>query len=174
MASEIVERAGGTERLLLVGIHTGGAHLSERLKMMIADAEGDEPAAGTVDITLYRDDAFYGLPKPLLGETRIPGGSLQGRTVVLVDDVLYTGRTVRAALDALMDFGRPDRILLAVAVDRGLRELPIQPDIAGLRISTAPEHQVRLELSESGGGDEAVLYRYEPDPAPAGAPGVPA
>ncbi len=114
---------------------------------------------GMIDITLYRDDAFMGLPKPIVGETRVPTESMTGRTVALVDDVLFTGRTVRAALDALMDHGRPARILLAVLVDRGLRELPIQADVVGLTISTTRDHQVEVELRETGGGDETVLYR---------------
>jgi pyrimidine operon attenuation protein / uracil phosphoribosyltransferase len=141
-----------------MGIHTGGVYLAERVKRRIAQMEETEPPMGMVDITLYRDDAFMGLPRPIIGETVVPECGLQGRNVVLVDDVLYTGRTIRAALDALMDFGRPARIQLAVLVDRGLRELPIQPDVVGMRYDTRPDQQVEVELVETGGDDEIVLY----------------
>ena len=158
MSSEIVERAGGPERLVLIGIHTGGVYLAERIRRRITELEDLEPPMGMVDITLYRDDAYLGLPRPIVGETVVPECGFAGRTVVLVDDVLYTGRTVRAALDALMDFGRPERIQLAVLVDRGLRELPIQADIVGMKYDTTREQQVEVELSETGGEDEVVLY----------------
>ena len=146
-----------------MGIHTGGVHLAERIKRLILEIEGREPATGMVDITLYRDDAFLGLPKPIVGETCVPECGFGGRTVVLVDDVLFTGRTIRAALDAMMDFGRPARIQLAVVVDRGLRELPIQADIVGFALSTDPDQQVEVELAETGGADEVVLYRRASD-----------
>jgi len=158
MSSEIVERAGGPERLVLMGIHTGGVHLAERIRRRIAEMEELEPPMGMVDITLYRDDAYLGLPRPIIGETVVPECGFAGYSVVLVDDVLYTGRTVRAALDALMDFGRPERIQLAVLVDRGLRELPIQADIVGMKHETKRHQQVEVELVETGGEDEVVLY----------------
>jgi pyrimidine operon attenuation protein/uracil phosphoribosyltransferase len=156
IAHEIVERNGGTTNLILVGVRTGGVPLAQRLAREIALAEQVEPPVGAVDITLYRDDVFVGLPKPEVGTTDLPG-SIEGRTVVLVDDVLYTGRTIRAALDVLMDFGRPRAVELAVLVDRGLRELPIQPDYVGLKVQTARNESVRVDLAETDGVDRAAL-----------------
>mgnify|MGYP001430414000 CR=1 FL=1 len=158
-AVEIVERAGGLENLLLVGIHTGGVHIAKRIQRLIGELEGSEPPLGMVDIALYRDDAFMGLPKPIVGQTSIPTGTVDNQTVVLIDDVLFTGRTVRSALDALMTFGRPKQILLSVVIDRGLRELPIHADCIGTTISTTREHVVEVELSETGASDAVVLYR---------------
>jgi pyrimidine operon attenuation protein/uracil phosphoribosyltransferase len=134
MASEIVERLGDPRQLVLVGIVTGGRHLALRLADAIASLEGVRPATGYVDITLYRDDLYTGLEKAQLGDTRLPDSDLSGRGVVLVDDVLFTGRTVRAALDELMDYGRPRFIKLVVLVDRGHRELPIAADVVGKTI----------------------------------------
>ncbi len=165
MAAEIVERAGGTKALMVVGIQRGGVHIARRIQALIAEVEGVEVPLGMVDITLYRDDAFLGLPNPIVGETIIPGNSLAGQNVVLVDDVLFTGRTVRAALDALMDFGRPARIHLAVVVDRGLRELPIQADVVGLAVESYPGERVEVELSEHGLPDRAILYPRPPSDA---------
>ena len=159
MAIEIVERANGLEQLMLVGIHTGGVHLAERIQAAIESLEGTQPPLGQIDISLYRDDAFLGLPKPIIGETIIPNDSIAGKTVVLVDDVLFTGRTVRAALNALMDLGRPSRIMLGVLVDRGRRELPIQGDVVGVTVTTGPAHVVEAELTEVGGKDQVVLYK---------------
>ena len=124
MASEIVERSRGTEELVLVGIQRRGVELADRLKRLIDGSEGSNLPCGKLDITLYRDDLQTIGPRPVVGETKLP--DLDGKTVVIVDDVLYTGRTVRAALDECADFGRPRRILLCVLVDRGGRELPIQ------------------------------------------------
>jgi pyrimidine operon attenuation protein/uracil phosphoribosyltransferase len=160
IAHEIVERNGGTERLTLVGIRTGGVPLAERLAREIAAAERNAPPVGALDITLYRDDVFVGLPKPEIGTTDLPG-PIEGRTVVLVDDVLYTGRTVRAALDVLMDFGRPRAVELAALVDRGLRELPIQPDYLGLKVQTARNESVRVFLTETDGVDRVALRATE-------------
>lgn len=162
VAHSIVERNGGVDDLVLVGIRTGGVPLAERLARFIAEVEGAVPALGAVDITLYRDDVFEGLPKPEIGRTELPL-SLAGRKVVLVDDVLYTGRTVRAALDVLMDYGRPRAVELAVLVDRGHRELPIQPDYVGLRIETTRDQSVQVELDELDGADR-VLLRRRPTP----------
>lgn len=131
MAREIVEQVGSVERLILVGIHRRGVHLATRLAVEIEQAEGSAPATGTLDITLYRDDLMAVGPRPVVGQTSLPIGGIEGRVVAIVDDVLFTGRTVRAALDELTDFGRPSRILLCVLVDRGGRELPIQADIVG-------------------------------------------
>jgi len=131
MAREIVERVEDLPNLLLIGIHRRGVHLARWLSAEIERAESTPIATGTLDITLYRDDLMAIGPRPIVGETRLPTGGIDGRTLVIVDDVLYTGRTVRAALDELADFGRPRRILLCVLVDRGGRELPIHGDIVG-------------------------------------------
>jgi pyrimidine operon attenuation protein/uracil phosphoribosyltransferase len=156
IAHEIVERnpSGG---LVLVGIRTAGVPLAERLQKLVAEAGGGQPELGAIDITLYRDDVFEGLPKPEVGRTELPGHSIAGRTLVLVDDVLYTGRTIRAALDALMDYGRPKGVQLAVLVDRGHRELPIQPDYVGLTVQTTRKESVKVTLSELGQADRVVL-----------------
>src|SRR5690242_570735 len=127
MAVEVLELAPAADQLVLIGIQRRGVELAERLAQTIEKDEGVTIPRGALDITLYRDDLETVGPKPVIGETRIPG-DLSGRHVVIVDDVLYTGRTVRAALDELADFGRPKRISLCVLVDRGGRELPIQPD----------------------------------------------
>jgi pyrimidine operon attenuation protein/uracil phosphoribosyltransferase len=159
IAHELVERnAAAPSPLVLVGIRTAGVPLAERLKKLIAEA-GDlaPPELGAIDITLYRDDVFEGLPKPEVGSTELPGHSIAGRTVVLVDDVLYTGRTIRAALDALMDYGRPRAVQLAVLVDRGHRELPIQPDYVGITVQTSRAESVKVTLAELGQPDRVVL-----------------
>ncbi len=155
LAHEIVEQSVGVQRLVLVGIHTGGVTLAHRLSKEIGRAEGVAPEVGEVDITLYRDDLYTGLEKPILGETRL-SFALTGATVVLVDDVLFTGRTVRAAVDMLMDYGRPDAIRLAVLVDRGHRELPIAADFVGRRLETAKGDRVRVELVEQGAETDHV------------------
>ena len=157
MATEIVERGGGTDHLVLVGIQRRGVELADRLKRLIDQAEGSNVATGKLDITLYRDDLQTVGPRPVVGETRLP--NLDGRTVVIVDDVLYTGRTVRAALDECADFGRPRRILLCVLIDRGGRELPIQADIVGTRVSAGPGDRVDVLVSELDGRDAAELVR---------------
>jgi len=162
MAHEIVERnAGGP--LVLVGIRSAGAPLSERLLgLVLATGEAPTASRGVIDITLYRDDVFVGLPKPEVGKTELPGHSIAGKTVVLIDDVLYTGRTIRAALDALMDYGRPRAVQLAVLIDRGHRELPIQPDYIGLAVQTARDESVKVALTELGAPvDRAVLRGKE-------------
>jgi pyrimidine operon attenuation protein/uracil phosphoribosyltransferase len=156
IAHEIVERNGGSEQVALVGIRTGGAHLAARLRRLIGEIEGTPPPLGTVDITLYRDDVFHGLPRPEVGPTELPF-RLAGVTIVLVDDVLYTGRTVRAALDALMDYGRPRAVQLAVLIDRGLRELPIRADYVGLQADTQPDESVKVLLAETGTADRVIV-----------------
>jgi len=158
MANEIVERNQGAENVALVGIRTGGLHLAERLVPLIEAAEGNRPMLGAVDITLYRDDVFIGLPRPEVGPTELPF-RLAGNNIVLVDDVLFTGRTVRAALDALMDFGRPKQVQLAVLVDRGMRELPIAADYVGLSVQTTENDSVRVFLKESGEEEDRVILR---------------
>jgi pyrimidine operon attenuation protein/uracil phosphoribosyltransferase len=157
MATEIVERGGGTEALVLVGIQRRGVELADRLKRLIDQSEGSSVASGKLDITLYRDDLQTVGTRPVVGETRLP--DLDGRTVVIVDDVLYTGRTVRAALDECADFGRPRRILLCVLIDRGGRELPIQADITGTTVSTGPGDRVDVLVSELDGRDAVELVR---------------
>lgn len=134
MAREVVERAEGTDRLVLMGIHRRGTDLAARIRSEIRDAGGGEVPRGSLDITLYRDDLMAVGPRPVVGETELPPDGIDDRTVVVVDDVLFTGRTVRAALNELMDWGRPARVLLCVLVDRGGRELPIQPDVVGRRV----------------------------------------
>jgi pyrimidine operon attenuation protein/uracil phosphoribosyltransferase len=144
-------RGAGPVPLVLVGIRTAGVPLAARIAQQIIAAGHPAPLRGAIDITLYRDDAATALPKPEVGLTEIPGATLEGRRVVLIDDVLYTGRTIRAAMDALMDYGRPRAVELAVLVDRGHRELPIQPDYVGQRVDTQPQQEVRVHLSELGG-----------------------
>ena len=156
LAHEIVEREAGTAGLAIIGIHTGGAYLARRLVAMIAEFEGVSVPLGEIDITLYRDDALAGLPRPVIGATALPF-EVAERKLLLVDDVLYTGRTVRAALDALNDYGRPRRVRLAVLVDRGQRELPIQADHVGLRLATEAWQRVEVELAEGGRSDAVVV-----------------
>lgn len=147
MASEILDATEGDESIALVGIRSGGVPIAERLATLMEAAEGRRPEVGKVDITLYRDDLYTGLEKPTLGVTELPF-DLEGTGIVLVDDVLFTGRTVRAALDVVHDYGRPRWIRLAVLVDRGHRELPIQADVVGRRIETEIEDQVVVEVTD--------------------------
>lgn len=156
IAHEIVERNRGAQDIALVGIRTGGLHLAERLVPLIESIEGHKPPLGAVDITLYRDDVFIGLPRPEVGPTELPF-ELGGVNIVLVDDVLFTGRTVRAALDALMDYGRPAQVQLAVLVDRGMRELPIAADYVGITVETTSDDSVKVFLQEGGETDRVVL-----------------
>ena len=161
MAREIVEANGGTAGLAIVGIHTGGVHLAKRLIAAIEEDEGCRPCEGMIDITLYRDDVLTGLPHPIVGRTEL-GFDIDGSRVVLVDDVLYTGRTVRSAIDALIDYGRPKTVGLCVLVDRGLRELPIQPDVVGMSLTTRRNQSVKVELVDGGfDWDRAVLRERE-------------
>lgn len=155
MASAIVELAGDATEVVLVGVQRRGVPLAERLGKMVS-ARGFAVTLGALDITLYRDDLETVGPRPVIGETRIPG-ELAGQFVVIVDDVLYTGRTVRAALDELTDFGRPGRIALCVLVDRGGRELPIQADIVGVTVVADPGSRVDVFLDEIDGKDAVEL-----------------
>ena len=157
MASEIVERCGGTEGLVLIGIQRRGVELAVRLERHISQVEKVSVPVGKLDITLYRDDLQTVGSRPIIGETSLP--DLDGRTVVIVDDVLYTGRTVRAALDECADFGRPRRILLCVLIDRGGRELPIQADIVGMTVRSGPGDRVDVLISELDGRDAVELVR---------------
>nr|WP_276319858.1 bifunctional pyr operon transcriptional regulator/uracil phosphoribosyltransferase PyrR [Egibacter rhizosphaerae] len=161
MAHELVEGHHDLDRLILLGVRTRGVPLAERLAAHVAAVE-KPVATGALDTTLYRDDYASAGPRPV-GRTDLPG-SIDGRTVVLVDDVLYTGRTVRAALDALTDLGRPSAVRLAVLVDRGHRELPIRPDIVGKNLPSAPDDHVVVRLEEIDGRDEVELLRAEPTP----------
>jgi pyrimidine operon attenuation protein/uracil phosphoribosyltransferase len=156
MAHEIVEVHKGTENLALIGIQTRGVHLARRLQEKIREIEGVDTPAGEMDINLYRDDWTRITHHPVVRTTQIDF-SVDGRQIILVDDVLFTGRTVRAAMDAVMDFGRPDRIELAVLVDRGHRELPIQGNYVGRLVETRHAQTVNVRLSETDGADEVVL-----------------
>lgn len=160
MADEIVERFAGTDDLILVGIQRRGVQLAERIAGYIEEREGSTVARGALDITLYRDDLQTIGPRPVVGKTDLPL-SLDDRTVVIVDDVLYTGRTVRAAMDELADFGRPARIALAVLVDRGGRELPIHADIVGKRIQAPSQLRVDVLISDVDGEDGVVTVPRE-------------
>jgi len=155
IAQEITERNGGLERVCLVGIRTRGVDLARRLREVLARDEGTAPPLGELDITLYRDDA-PGRWMPEVRPTTMPF-DVEDKVIVLVDDVLYTGRTVRAAIDALMDFGRPTAIQLAVLVDRGHRELPIAADYVGRRVETRVDETVRVRLEERDGEERVVL-----------------
>ncbi len=148
MSHEILEKNKGVDGLCLVGIRTRGAVLAERIKACIEEIEGTEIDLGVLDITLYRDDLTLVSSQPVVHETLIKF-DISSRKLVLVDDVLFTGRTIRAALDAIMDFGRPDSIQLAVLVDRGHRELPIRADYVGKNIPTVIEQDVKVVLQES-------------------------
>ncbi len=156
MALQIVDLAEGTGALVLVGIQRRGVELAERIARIIEEKEAVKVPRGAIDITLYRDDLELVGPKPVIGETRLPG-DLGGKHVVIVDDVLFTGRTVRAALDELADFGRPKRISLCVLVDRGGRELPIQADVVGQAVQVGPGGRVDVFIEELDGRDEVIV-----------------
>ena len=158
ISHEIVEKQAGTEGLVLVGIQRRGVPLAHRISASIAEHEGAELPVGALDITFYRDDLSLIAQQPLVKGTAIPF-DLNGRTVVLVDDVLYTGRTIRAAMDALVDFGRPQAIRLAVLIDRGHRELPIRADHVGKNVPTSREELVSVRLLETDGEDDVEIDR---------------
>jgi pyrimidine operon attenuation protein/uracil phosphoribosyltransferase len=147
IAHEILERNKGVANLVLVGIRSGGDHLARELRSLIAGIEGEEVPLGAVDVTMYRDDLGSRAPMAI-GKTEIPF-PLDGRNVILVDDVLYTGRTIRAAMDALIDLGRPRNIQLAVLIDRGHRELPIRADYVGRNVPTARDENILVEFGEN-------------------------
>ncbi len=158
IAHEIVERNKGVEDLALVGVRTRGVPIARRIARVLRDITGHAVPTGALDITLYRDDLMRQPvgPQPVVRRTEIPF-SIDDRKILLVDDVLYTGRTVRAALDALIDFGRPRAIQLIVLVDRGHRELPIKADYVGKNLPTSSEESVQVRLQETDGRDEVVL-----------------
>ncbi len=164
MAHEIVERNKGLDGVVLVGIQRRGVPLAERIAKLLEKFEGVLPPQGKLDITLYRDDLSLRYPQPLLRGTDVPF-DLSGRKVVLVDDVLYTGRTVRAALDALMDLGRPASVQLAVLVDRGHRELPIHADYVGKNLPTSQAEVVEVRVAEIDGADEIWIWEKVEDQA---------
>jgi len=163
IAHEIVERNGGTDELVLVGIRSRGVTIARRLAALIEQHEGTSLTVGSLDITYYRDDLTKLAHAPIVKRSDL-GPAVSGHTVVLVDDVLYTGRTVRAALDALTDHGRPRAVRLAVLVDRGHRELPIRPDHVGKNLPTARDEIVHVRLLETDGVDEVVITRPVPEP----------
>ncbi len=159
ISHEIIERNKGVDNLVIIGIKTRGIYIARRLVQKIEQIEGVKIAVGELDITMYRDDLTYKSQdhQPILKGSYI-SEDITGKTVVLVDDVLFTGRTVRAALDALMDAGRPQTIQLAVLIDRGHRELPIRPDFVGKNVPTARSEKVSVELVERDHVDQVILY----------------
>jgi pyrimidine operon attenuation protein/uracil phosphoribosyltransferase len=158
IAHEIVERNKGVDDLALIGVRTRGVHIARRLARSLKEITGDDVPTGTLDITLYRDDLMRHAvgPQPVIRRTEIPF-SIDDKKILLVDDVLYTGRTTRAALDALIDFGRPKGIQLIVLVDRGHRELPIKADYVGKNVPTASGANVKVEVAEVDGQDRVLL-----------------
>jgi len=156
IALQIVENNHGVANLAIIGIHTGGVFLADRIQKLIQDREKSVLPTGTLDITLYRDDWSLASQNPVVKKTSITF-PVEEMVVVLVDDVIFTGRTIRAAMDALMDIGRPQCIQLAVLVDRGGRELPIQPDYVGMDIPVKTGEHVHVRLAEKSGADEIVL-----------------
>jgi len=156
LCREIAAAFGNNENLALVGIRTRGLFLAERLAIMLGEILGKEIPLGALDITLYRDDLSELAGSPIVRPTEIPF-SLRDRTVVLVDDVIFTGRTIRAAMDALLDHGRPDRIWLAVLADRGGRQLPVQPDFMGLKLDVPLNQRISVKMTEADGVDGVFL-----------------
>jgi len=166
LAHELIERNDDPESIVLVGIHTRGVPLAHRLRTLVAERSGVEPAVGALDITFHRDDVLVrngGAPRhqqPVVRGTTLDV-PLEGKTVVLVDDVLYTGRTIRAAIEALLEYGRPERVQLAVLVDRGHRELPIRPDYVGKNLPTSRHERVHVQLVEVDEVDCVLLVGGE-------------
>jgi len=159
ISHEILEKNKGVGQLVIVGIHTQGIPLAERIAAAIEKIEGKRVPLGILDITLYRDDLSSSLRQPVVRETKLPC-DITGKTVILVDDVLYTGRTIRAAMDALIDMGRPQVIQLAVLIDRGHRELPIRADYIGKNVPTAKREDVRVVLPENPAGGKVIIQEY--------------
>jgi pyrimidine operon attenuation protein/uracil phosphoribosyltransferase len=160
IAHEILERNGGAADLVFVGLRTRGVTLARRLAERISAIDGTTVPVGTLDITLYRDDLGLKTDQPIVRGTDIPF-PIKGKTVILVDDVLFTGRTIRAALDALIDLGRPKMIQLAILIDRGHRELPIRPDYVGKNLPTSRRESVAVRLKEHDGEDRVVIEAPE-------------
>lgn len=155
---EIIERHQGIENIVLIGIKTRGIFIAQRIALRLKELENIEVPVGELDITLYRDDKKQELEEAELHDSNIPV-SLEGKEVILIDDVLFTGRTIRAALDAIMDFGRPKRIGLAVLVDRGHRELPVRADFVGKNIPTSTKEEIIVEMQELDGRDRIVIHK---------------
>jgi pyrimidine operon attenuation protein/uracil phosphoribosyltransferase len=166
ISHELLEHNKGAEGLVLLGIPTRGVPLARRLARRLAEIEGTEVPCGSLDVTMYRDDLRL-KPVRALGETDVPPGGVDGAVVVLVDDVLFSGRTIRAALDAVSDLGRPRAVRLAVLVDRGHRELPIRADHVGKNLPTSLRERVRVHLREVD-GDDAVVIESTAEASPAG------
>jgi pyrimidine operon attenuation protein/uracil phosphoribosyltransferase len=159
VAHEILEKNRGAEGLVIVGVYTRGVLLGQRLARNLLEFEGSEVPLAALDINLYRDD-LRGRMRPIVRPTSIPV-DIHDKRVVLVDDVLFTGRTIRAAMDALNDFGRPQQVQLAILLDRGHKELPIRADYVGQNVPTAPDEQVKVRLVETDGVDEVTIVRVE-------------
>lgn len=160
LSHEILEKNKNAEDLAIVGIKTRGAYLAQRLAKSIEEISGHKLPLGALDITLYRDDLTMIAEQPVIHKTEIDF-DIDGKTIILVDDVLYTGRTIRCALDELIDFGRPKAIQLAVLIDRGHRELPIRADYAGKNVPTAQDETIQVKLEEIDGQDEVVIQEKE-------------
>ncbi|MEG1501882.1 MAG: bifunctional pyr operon transcriptional regulator/uracil phosphoribosyltransferase PyrR [Synergistaceae bacterium] len=160
IANEILEQNKGTENMVLVGIHRRGVYLARRIQKMIYEMENEKIPCGELDITLYRDDLTSLFEQPVVHSTRMPV-DISGKKVFLVDDVLYTGRTVRAALEALVDLGRPSHVKLVVIIDRGHRELPIHADIYGKKVPTSKNEVIEVRVSELDEKDEVVICERE-------------
>ncbi|MCI0480066.1 MAG: bifunctional pyr operon transcriptional regulator/uracil phosphoribosyltransferase PyrR [Candidatus Dadabacteria bacterium] len=156
IANQILERNNGARDLAIIGIRTRGVYIAERIAGEIEKLEGIKPPLGTLDITLYRDDLRHKAEWPKVQKTEIPC-TVEDKKVILVDDVIYTGRTIRAAIDEIMDYGRPSSIQLVALVDRGLRELPIQPDYVGSKLDTLSSEEVNVRLREADGTDEVII-----------------
>ena len=167
IAHEIIERNKTTEHLVLVGMHTRGVPLAKRLVARMEDLDGLKIPVGALDISLYRDDLSSLNPQPTVQRTDIPV-NIDGKSIVLVDDVLYTGRSIRAAMDALIDLGRPQSIQLAVLIDRGHRELPIRADYVGKNIPSARHEEIKVQLVETDGIDGVVIVQNSQDVASRG------
>ena len=163
LSHEIVEKQAGTDGLMLIGIQRRGVPLAQRIASSIAENEGVDVPVGALDITFYRDDLSMVAQQPMVKGTELPSG-IDGKTIVLVDDVLFTGRTIRAAMDALVDFGRPQAIRLVVLVDRGHRELPIRADHVGKNVPTSREELVKVHLEETDGEDDVEIMRIVNSP----------
>jgi pyrimidine operon attenuation protein / uracil phosphoribosyltransferase len=158
VAYEIIDKNQGSDNLAIVGLQTRGVHLAKRIASNIDSIEKVTIPVGILDVTMYRDDFRIALKQPRVQVTSIPF-EVEGMTVLLVDDVLYTGRTIRSALDAIMSFGRPGRVWLAVLIDRGHRELPLMADFTGKKIKTAPGEEIRVRMVEEDGKDEVTLVK---------------
>jgi len=161
VAHEIVENGGEPEQLALVGIHTRGAVLAARLRELLSELHAIEVPLGDIDIAFYRDDVTLRSGSPIVHSTHLDF-DIDGRTIVIVDDVLFTGRTVRAAIEALFDYGRPKRVQLAVLADRGHRELPFRPDYVGKNLPTARSERVYVRVTELDGEDSVTIEEYQP------------